>query len=172
MRIQDVYNPLARTLLISLHPQYVAEIARQKKIIEYRKRFFKDRFQAFVCTTGPQGGIALFLDCDAPIMANASALAKIGSAIQGDDYQEIYQYFEEKDTGTIIPIKQAITLTKLTRPALIKAFPTFTVPQSYLFLDTPAEKDLLTYLLNQECQTSWTLDWAENDAVMSRLLTH
>ncbi|WP_304057701.1 hypothetical protein [Levilactobacillus namurensis] len=171
MKIQDFYNPLKRTLLISLHSQYVSEIECEKKIIEYRKRFFKYSFQAFVCTTGKNGGIELFLDCDTPIISNASKLAEIGVAIQNDDYQEIYKYFEEKNTGVIIPIKQAITFTKIPRSTLLNAFSSFVVPQAYSFLDTPSKKELLNNLLKNECKNNWTLDWDENYSAIGKLIT-
>lgn len=41
MDIEEIYTPLNRTLLISLHPEYVSAIMNQTKIIEYRKRFSK-----------------------------------------------------------------------------------------------------------------------------------
>ena len=103
MDIEEIYTPLNRTLLISLHPEYVSAIMNQTKIIEYRKRFFKDAFQAFVCTTGPNGGIELFIDCDAPIISNANNLAIIGSLLQNDDYTEIHDYFNDNNSGFIIP---------------------------------------------------------------------
>lgn len=52
MMIGDLINPLMPTLMISLHPENVTAIKQGHKQIEYRKRFFKDAFQAFVCTTG------------------------------------------------------------------------------------------------------------------------
>lgn len=51
-KICDVYDPLLPTLLISIHKIYVKQILSGKKVIEYRKKFFNDPFQAFVYTTG------------------------------------------------------------------------------------------------------------------------
>lgn len=42
----EVYDPFLPTLLISLHKEYVKEILTGQKIIEYRKRFFKDSFSS------------------------------------------------------------------------------------------------------------------------------
>jgi len=97
-------QPLVPTLLLSLHPENTAAIIAGKKVIEYRRRFFSEPFQAFVYTTGPNGGVNLFITCDQPIKADAQKLAAIGELIQHDDYDELVQYFSAHDTGLIIPI--------------------------------------------------------------------
>lgn len=95
-KICDVYDPLLPTLLISIHKIYVKRILSGKKVIEYRKKFFNDPFQAFVYTTGKNGGIEMFIKCDAPIIDNAHKLATIGETIQHDNYGDIFDYFKEK----------------------------------------------------------------------------
>lgn len=166
------YDPLKRTLLMSLHPENVAAIINQTKIIEYRRRFFKAAFQAFVCTTGPHGGIALFLDCDTPITADADHLARLGQRLQGDTYSEIFNYFQPRNTGVIIPIKAAISLQPLDRHWLQQTFPGFSVPQAYLFLDTPAKQPLLDCLLQTPTTQQWALDWTSRYDEIAQLLTH
>ncbi|WP_429971101.1 hypothetical protein ACQW5G_00225 [Fructilactobacillus sp. Tb1] len=74
-KIADVYNPLEPTLLMSIHKEYVCEILNGNKIIEYRKSFYKDKFQAFVYTSGKNGGIELYIECDFPIYSDAKKLA-------------------------------------------------------------------------------------------------
>ncbi|MBA1393028.1 ASCH domain-containing protein [Lactobacillus sp. XV13L] len=76
--IDAAYDPFLPTLLMSLHQEYVRQILQGEKVIEYRKRFFKDGFQAFVYTTGPNGGIELFIKCAPLIRSDATSLAKIG----------------------------------------------------------------------------------------------
>lgn len=170
MNVEKIYTPLKRTLLISLHPEYVNSIINQAKIIEYRKRFFKDAFQAFVCTTGSNGGIELFIDCDVPIVSNANNLAAIGNLLQNDDYTEIHDYFSVNNSGFIIPIKSAVSFPKISRKALLNKFSNFVVPQSYLFLDDPKKADLLKFLLSMPDKKSWTLNWEDKYQNVSRVI--
>ncbi|MEQ6218570.1 hypothetical protein ABMB44_07145 [Levilactobacillus brevis] len=170
MDIEEIYTPLNRILLISLHPEYVSAIMNQTKIIKYRKRFFKDAFQAFVCTTGPNGGIELFIDCDAPIISNANNLATIGSLLQNDDYTEIHDYFNDNNSGFIIPIKSAVSFPKIPRKRLLNEFSNFVVPQSYLFLDDPKKADLLKFLLSISYKDHWTLNWEDKYDSISQII--
>ncbi len=59
MDIEEIYTPLNRTLLISLHPEYVSAIMNQTKIIEYRnnrvpKAFFQRRIPGIRLHNRPQ----------------------------------------------------------------------------------------------------------------------
>ena len=156
-----VYDPFLPTLLVSLHKEYVKEILTGQKIIEYRKSFFKDSFQAFVYTTGSNGGIQLFIKCAPLIRSNAVTLAQIGQEIQKDDYAEIYDYFMPKDDGCIIPILKSCALKKISLKQLRAVLPEIVVPQKYLFLDRPDKKDLLDFLLKQEYDNLIINKWDE-----------
>ncbi|BDR59893.1 hypothetical protein [Lactobacillus xylocopicola] len=156
-----MYDPFLPTLLISMHGEYVQQILQGQKIIEYRKRFFKDSFQAFVYTTGSRGGIQLFLKCSPAISSDAATLAKIGQVIQGDEYTEIYDYFKEKDEGCIIPIVETCEIAKVSLAQLRSLEPAITMPQNYLFLERPEKKKIFDFLINQSCQNKQVHDWAE-----------
>lgn len=155
----DVYNPLLPTLLISIHNEYVQEIKSGQKMIEYRKNFFKDSFQAFVYTTGKNGGIELFIKCDTPILSNATTLAKIGNCIQHNNFDEIYTYFKEKNTGVIIPIVEVYQCKKIELGQLKTVLSKFVVPQKYIFLDPPDKAKFLSFLLAQKYTENLTHDW-------------
>ena len=166
----EVYDPFLPTLLISLHQEYVKEILTGQKIIEYRKSFFKDSFQAFVYTTGSAGGIQLFIKCAPLIRNNAANLAQIGQEIQNDDYAEIYGYFMPKDDGCIIPILKSCAVKKITLEQLRAVLPQIVVPQKYLFLDRPDKADLLNFLLNQECDNLIINNWDKRYALIKNIL--
>lgn len=170
-KIEDeVYDPFLPTLLISLHEEYVKEILMGQKIIEYRKRFFKDSFQAFVYTTGNNGGIKLFIKCAPLIRNNAKVLAQIGREIQNDNYDEIYDYFMHKDDGCIIPILKSCAVKKVSLNQLRTVLPQIVIPQSYLFLDRPDKKDLLDFLLRQEYDDLIVNEWDERFAKIKKIV--
>lgn len=152
-------QPLVPTLLLSLHPENTAAIIAGEKVIEYRRRFFDEPFQAFVYTTGPNGGVALFITCDWPIKANAQKLAAIGQLIQHDDYDELVDYFSVKDTGLIIPITSYVQFPMISLAKLRAKFANFVTPQGYAFLDKPERQAQLTYLQQQPVLSTQTIDW-------------
>ncbi|WP_416353518.1 hypothetical protein ACNAN0_00225 [Agrilactobacillus fermenti] len=137
----------------------MSQVLRGEKVIEYRKKFFPDAFQAFVYTTGKNGGIEFFMKCDPPISADAQTLATIGSAIQKDDYTAIFDYFKEKNTGCLIPITAVSKIAKISLAILRAHYPKFCVPQKYLFLDVPNKQPLFEFLLDQACLANFTNDW-------------
>lgn len=157
--IRDFYNPLLPTLFMAIHKEPVAEIKSGLKVIEYRKSFFKEAFQAFVYTAGKDGGIELFLQFAPAITADNITLAKVGSQIQHDDYQEIVDYFSAKQSGCLLPILTVTECAKQDLPTLKTSLPTVTVPQKYSFLDRPDKQPLLEFLLTQSVTKRFTNDW-------------
>jgi len=163
------YEPLKPTLLLSLHPENTAAIVAGDKVIEYRRRFFTNPFQAFVYTTGRSGGIDLFITCDRPIQGNAQMLAAIGAEIQHDDYHEIKVYFATKDSGLIIPITSWARLPMLSLATLREKFSNFFTPQGYTFLDRPERVAQRDFLLNQPVLEHGTIDWEAKYQVINKM---
>ena len=153
------YDEMLPTLLISLHPENTAAIIAETKIIEYRRRFYQDAFQAFVYTTGAQGGIELFIRCDKPIQATATVLGQIGALLQHDDADEISAYFAARNTGLEIPIVAFERLPKISLATMRTKFSNFVTPQGYTFLDKPERQDQLTFLREQPGYQATTIDW-------------
>lgn len=141
---------------MSLHPEMAARIGRQEKVLEFRRRFYREPFQAFVCVTGTNGGVGLFLDIDQPLSADAATLIRWGVAEQGDDPAGLRAYFGAATQGVLLPIKTAVTLERAPRDDLRAAFPRFVAPRAYQFLDKPDKQPLLQHLLTLEVQKSWT----------------
>lgn len=168
-KIKSVLDPTLPTLLMSIHQEYVEQILQGSKIIEYRKRFFKHGFQAFVYTTGIHGGIELFMKCAPAIRGDAKTLAQIGQQVQHDDYDEIYDYFSPKNDGYEIPILETSSLEKITLSKLREILPNIVVPQAYLFLDTPEKKPLLNYLKEQNILKQKINQWTERSEQIAQL---
>ncbi|USS93325.1 hypothetical protein M8332_00195 [Fructilactobacillus ixorae] len=159
-KISEVYNPLLPTLLISIHREYVEEIKKGYKVVEYRKSFFKEPFQAFIYTSGKNGGIEAFILCDQPIISDAKKLANIGSIIENDSYNDIFDYFKEKNTGVIIPIIAVYQIHPIKLNTLRKKFDNFNAPQKYTFLDNTNKKNILEYLLSKTITKSTKNNWS------------
>lgn len=168
-KISNFYDPKTPTLLMSMYKEYVEQILHGTKIIEYRKRFFKHGFQAFVYTVGSKGGIELFMKCAPAIRNDAKTLAQIGQQVQHDDYTEIYDYFIPKDDGCDIPILETCELKKISLDEMREVLPTIVVPQAYLFLDALDKEVLLNYLLNQRVLAHQTNQWEEHFAKIAHL---
>lgn len=151
--IQDYYDPQLPTLLFSLHPQPAAAIATGAKVIEFRRRFYPSAFQAFIYTTGKQGGIGSYVQCAPAIAAAPAVLGQLGAKLQGDAPQATMAYLVPASTGLAIPVTTVITFEPVGLADLKAQFPNFVAPRSYVFLDRPQRQDQLAYLLGQDCQT-------------------
>ncbi|VDG25946.1 hypothetical protein [Lactiplantibacillus mudanjiangensis] len=143
--IQSLYDPNRPTLLLSLHPENTQAILTQTKRFEYRRRFYQDAFQAFVYTTGPNGGVDLFIQCETPIRGTADELAQLEQA----DPESLRQYFAGLESGLAIPISKVVELPKLSLATLKTRFSNFVAPRSYVFLDRPARQAQFAYFFQQ-----------------------
>lgn len=166
--IKMYYNPQLPTLLMSLHPQPTADILSGRKIIEYRRRFFQHPFQAFIYTTGPAGGLHLFLTFDQPIIRPTSDLIQIGTRLQADSPADLTTYLA--DQGVALPVKSVATLPQLSREQLQQVDPGFVAPRAYFFLDKPNKYALLTNLLQQPCLSYHEIDWEPKYAAIQEFL--
>ncbi len=151
--IQDYYDPQLPTLLFSLHPQPAAAIAAGDKVLEFRRRFYSRAFQAFIYTTGKQGGIGSYVQCAPAITAASAVLGQLGAKLQGDDPQATMAYLAPASTGLAIPVTTVITFEPVRLANLKAQFPNFVAPRSYVFLDRSQRRAQLAYLLDQDCQT-------------------
>ncbi|WP_203641258.1 hypothetical protein [Levilactobacillus andaensis] len=166
--IKMYYNPQLPTLLMSLHPQPTADILSGNKIVEYRRRFFQHPFQAFVYTTGPAGGLQLFLTFNQPIVRPTADLIQIGTRLQADSPANLTTYLG--DQGVALPIKSVATLPQLSREQLRQIDPSFAAPRAYSFLNKPNKQALLTSLLQQPCLGYHDIDWAPKHAAIQEFL--
>ncbi|MFC6179929.1 hypothetical protein [Lactiplantibacillus daowaiensis] len=170
MKLTTLYDPQRPTLLLSLHPENTQAILAQTKWLEYRRRFFQQAFQAFVYTTGRQGGVNLYLQCGQPIKADAATLAQIGQQVQNDDYDKLYDYYAAQNTGLTIPILKAVQLPQTSLKSLRTRFSNFVTPQSYVYLNRPERQSQLDYLLTQPVLSIKTNDWTTKIPLIQTLL--
>ncbi|WP_265478629.1 hypothetical protein [Lactiplantibacillus plantarum] len=168
--IKDYYLPKRPTLLFSLHPEPTQAIINGTKILEYRRRFFARPFQAFVYTTGDNGGIQLFLRCDQGLQLVPEQLALVGALLQHDAPTTTAAYFEGAKAGLALPITAFTTLPNIPLAQLRRQFENFVTPRSYVFLDQPDRQAQLDGLLTQPCESLTILDWRKRYAALATLL--
>lgn len=111
--VADFYLHDRPTLLFSLHPEPTQAIIDGSKLLEYRRRFFSEPFQAFVYTSGPNGGIRLYLRCDKGLQLPPDQLALVGALIQHDSPAVTAAYFKDVAQGVALPITAFTTLPNI-----------------------------------------------------------
>jgi len=166
------YDPHYPVLLLSLHPNSTQAILAQTKILEYRRQFYRQPFQAFVYTTGSQGGVTLFIKCDQPIEAEVATLAQIGRQLQHDDSAELKAYFGTHNSGLAIPITEWVQIPRISLATLRTRFTNFVVPRSYVYLNHANRQSQLDYLLAQSVIQQQVINWSSKYAVIDKLLQH
>lgn len=157
--IKQVWHPDLPTLLLSLHADIAPSILSGKKIIEYRRRFFKDKFQAFVYLTGKNGGLELFIQCAQPLVGSVQALTALGVV---DNQEMVQKYFATKNVGYAIPILEVYQFPRIALTQLRNQFGKFTVPHSYLFLDKYDKLKIRNFLLQQPFNAKQINHWTVN----------
>jgi len=169
LTMQDYYVEELPTLLFSLHPAATEAIIASTKVIEYRRRFFTEPFQAFVYTTGKRGGVQLYLRCDAGLQLNVAQLAKMGTLLQ-PNAGSVTDYFAQTDHGIALPITAFTTFPTISLPQLRQRFTNFVTPRSYVFLDRPERQVQLQWLLQQTCAPLTNRDWVPKYQLLQPLL--
>lgn len=168
--IQDYYLAERPTLLFSLHPEPTQAIIKGTKVLEYRRRFLTRPFQAFVYTTGVNGGIQLFLRCDQGLQLAPEQLALVGALLQHDAPAATAAYFEGLQAGVALPITAFTTLANIPLVELRAQFANFVTPRGYVFLDQPERQAQLDWLLTRPCEPLTVLDWRKRYAALATLL--
>jgi len=168
--VRTVYDPDLPTLLLSLHPENTQAIVAQTKVIEYRHRFFKQPFQAFVYTTGSQGGVNLFMKCDQPIKATVNSLAQIGYRLQDESSKSVNAYFKAQNSGVAIPITEWVRFPLIRLKTLRIRFDNFVTPRSYVFLNQQSRQTQLDYFLQQPILKRGLTDWTAKYADLADLI--
>ncbi|RXI78124.1 hypothetical protein [Levilactobacillus suantsaii] len=168
--ITTIYDPQVPTLLMALHPKATTAVLSGHKIVEFRKRFFPQAFQAFVYTTGR--GVQFFMRCDAAHQGTPATLAKFGNMMQHDTFAATMGYFQDKTSGLAIPITATYRLAHtVTLPDLRAVVPTVTIPRGYLRLDQPERADLLTFLTQQPYNLQRQVDWQRRQPMVQALFS-
>ncbi|HGF7570027.1 TPA: ASCH domain-containing protein [Enterococcus hirae] len=97
-------------VLMSIKPEFVAEIMNGNKKFEYRKNIFKrkDVSSIIVYATKPYGKVVGEFEIEDIIVDNPKNIWKETKHVSGITKQFFYDYFEGRDKGFAIGIKKFV----------------------------------------------------------------
>lgn len=122
------------SVLLSIKPRFVDEIAKGAKLYEFRKAIFKRDVEfIWVYASAPKKRIVGKLIIDHIIEDSPQRLWENFHSVSGIDKKGFFEYFSGKDKGYAIKIKQYIEFDEPINPYTRN--PNFTPPQSYAYLD-------------------------------------
>ncbi|MFV0394141.1 MAG: hypothetical protein ACK5LC_07065 [Coprobacillaceae bacterium] len=133
-----------RILLLSLQEEPYLDILNGNKKYEYRTRYARCETIAFVYISRTYKEIVAIIEFGIPIYKRAEELIKIETTIKKQ--KELQKWLNGRD-GYAIPVQQIKTCSPINLATIKEHFPDFTIPQSYLYLDTKPE--FLNYLIKE-----------------------
>jgi len=137
-------------IVLSLNPEPFEQIISGRKHFEYRTRFRRSRFVAFIYVTRPVQQIRAVMECGDPIFGSARKIADFAEHDQPGNGRAIYDYLASSGKGCAIPIVRTREFEPLTLARMRKDFG-FSPPQFYSALEkTP---DFLEFLLSYAAQS-------------------
>ena len=133
----------ARTLLLSLQPQYWRLIIAKEKKYEYRRKFPKYPVSAFIYASSPQKELVGKVEFGDPIIDQSKKIAKFADDCSPGSFGGVFEYLKGLEYGYAVPILSYCTVEPTSLSMLRKTFPDFRPPQSYLVLDN--YKEILSF---------------------------
>ncbi|GIO28296.1 ASCH domain-containing protein [Ornithinibacillus bavariensis] len=121
-------------VLLSIKPEFVHKIFSGEKKYEYRRSIFKrqDVESIIVYSTKPEGKIVGELIIDKIIDRNIELLWSETQEYSGISYDYFKSYFQDKDKGYAIKIKEAILYDEPISP--YDSIDGFKAPQSFCYI--------------------------------------
>ncbi|UOQ43398.1 ASCH domain-containing protein [Halobacillus salinarum] len=121
-------------VLLSIKPEFVEKIFNGEKKYEYRKCIFKknDIDTIVVYSTKPEGKIVGELKIESILKDKIDDLWEETKDFAGIDYEYYKQYFETKEEGYAIKIKDIIKYEEPISPFLSDE--NFKAPQSFMYV--------------------------------------
>lgn len=121
----------SRIVLLSIHPQYVEQIASGTKKIEFRKRKFKNSVnKVVVYSTTPVKKIVGYFDIEIIEELSPSIMWKRYASIGGINKADFFAYYINSPKSIGIKIKNFVSFKKQLNLSLLRITP----PQSYEYL--------------------------------------
>lgn len=129
-------NLETRSILISIHPHYVAQILSGEKTLEFRRSWAKQPVNRLIIyTTAPISKIVAIADVSEVTAGTAAELWKLckihGGGIGKDD---LMKYLSGKESGVAVKMSSVSEFKNAIDPTRIFGIE-FKPPQSYRYLD-------------------------------------
>lgn len=145
MDFLETSQPTRRVVMLSLHPEYYAQICTGEKTHEYRRGvFMRTPVDAFVYCTSPVMQIGLFVQFGSPVIAPPHDIAMIRENGTPGTYQMMMDWMAGYDTATALPVERVITFDPISLSDIKAQFPDFHPPQKFIYVDK--QKELLAFL--------------------------
>ena len=125
---------MSRTLLISIHPEFVDLILKGEKRIEFRRSWAKDPVDRMVIyATAPVMRIVAIASIAEVVRESKTVLWELAKVHGGGiSREELRTYFHGKEKGYGICLKHVQKFKRLPRPRSL--FNSFQIPQSFRYL--------------------------------------
>ena len=123
------------SILLSIKPKYVNEILKETKTFEFRKTIFKQKgiMFALIYSSSPVKKIVAEFKIGKIYESSPKILWKKYQNRAGVTEKEFFKYFEGKEQGYAIEIKDLRKFSKQIDPKTIN--PEFRAPQSFSYID-------------------------------------
>jgi predicted transcriptional regulator len=135
-------------ILISLKEQWHKKILLGDKRFEYRRQFIRTSVHVFIYVSGFVRGICAYAEFGTPIIGSVDKIISIYKSEGMQNTEGLINYFRNRNECFAIPIEKYQEIPKISLDELRQKFNSFTVPQSYLYLDK--KPVLLNYLLEKK----------------------
>lgn len=120
-------------VLLSIKPEFVEQIARGKKMFEYRKQIFKKKVESVIIyCTKPVGKIIGEFTFDQILVDTPQALWKRTCDKSGISEEHFMKYFSDRQMGYAIHIKEFWEYENPVEPEHV--FEHFAAPQSFRYV--------------------------------------
>ena len=122
-------------VLLSIKPKYVHEILNENKKYEFRKSIFKryDVSTAYIYSTNPIKKLIGKFTIGEIIEDHPQVLWQNLSNFAGLEQDEFFKYFQDRETGFAIEIKDLEVFESPIEPKDL--IPNFVPPQSFYYID-------------------------------------
>ena len=122
------------SVLLSIKPKYVEEIKKRSKLFEFRKQIFKQfTDEIWVYESAPTKRIVGKLIVSDIIKDSPKNLWRQTIRVAGINKEDFFKYFEGKEEGYAIEIKDFYELESPLNPYEIEK--DFVPPQSFAYMD-------------------------------------
>lgn len=128
-------------VLLSIKPIFVKKIIKKEKQYEFRRNIFKkDIEHVVIYSTAPDKEIRCYFKKDQIIKDTPESLWNKYESKSGIEKEKFFNYFQNKDEGFAIKIKD---LKILSEPINVSSIDDFVAPQSFKYISDDYLEELI-----------------------------
>lgn len=132
-----------RTVLLSVKPEYATRILEGSKRFEFRKtRFAQEIRTVFLYATAPVSRIVGYFAVIGIKTGSPRALWRKCRRAAGIQRKDFFSYYQDAKTAYALIVGEVTEFKDSVNPR--ELWPTFSIPQSYRYLDSVTEKKIVS----------------------------